>query len=135
MGKRNKIRYTATAKPTVAIELSGNVYLQYRDDEAVADTHKGDLLCYAECKALHTNFMGEYERTGFVGYFKLDVYDGKAWQPVLLNDIFTEREHHFSKTERSLDTFLLCQQRLQALRGKRLVRTYREHYELEATDE
>jgi hypothetical protein len=138
MGKRNKITYTATPKKRVDIALTGNVYLQYRDDERVEKTHKGDLLVYAECKQLHTNYLGEYERTGFTGYFKVDVFDGSEWRAVLLNDIFPSNEHHFSRTERSIDTYHLIYDMLTALARKPLTRTYREHYMLavdEATDD
>ena len=130
MAKKNKIRYTAEVKNRPQIVLTGKVFLQYRDDELVEQTNKGDLLVFAECKQLHTNYLGEYTRTGFTGYFRVDVYDGKEWQPVILNEIFRNHEHHFSKTERSIDTFNLCEEMLVAFRGKTLTRTYREHYEL-----
>ncbi len=134
MGKR-KITYTSTPKKRVGIVLTGNVYLQYRDDESVEINQKGDLLVYAECKQLHTNHLAEYDQTGFTGYFKVDVYDGVAWQPVIINDIFSHHEHHFSRTERSIDTYALCKEMLTALAGRTLLRTYREHYELEEVEE
>ncbi len=129
MAKRNKITYTSTPKQRSGITLNGNVYLQYRDEEK-AESMRGDLLLFAECKQLHTNFLAEYERTGFTGYFKVDVFDGKDWQPVILNEIFEHHEHHFSRKDRPLDTFNLCHEMLVALKGKNLSRTYREHYEL-----
>jgi len=129
MGKR-KITYTSSPKPARLITLTGNIYLQYHDDDASIENHKGDLLVFAECKQLHTNYLGEYERTGFAGYFKVDVYDGVEWRPVILNEIFRAREHHFAKTERSIDTYAICREILLALTGKALSRTYREHYEL-----
>lgn len=129
MGKR-KITYTSEKKTPKLITLTGNVYLQYLDDFTDIETQKGDLLVFAECKQLHTNFLGEYERTGFSGYFKVDVYDGREWQPVILNEIFRHHEHHFNKKERSIDTYTICKEMLTALSGKHLSRTYREHYEL-----
>ncbi len=134
MGKKNKIRYTSANKPRATITLTGNVYLQYHDEEG-ADIQKGDLLVFAECKQLHTNYFAQYEQTGFTGYFKVDVSDGKEWQPVILNEIFENHEHHFSRTERPMDTFTLCKEMLAALKGRSLSRTYREHYELEAEDD
>lgn len=128
---RRKVTYTATPKRRVEIVLTGNVYLQYVDDEAVEQTKKGDLLAYAECKQLHTNYLAQYGQTGFTGYFKVDVYDGAEWQPVILSGIFDAHEHHFSRTERPIDTYNLCRDLLTALSGRLLVRTYREHYELE----
>ena len=129
MAKKNKIRYTATPKIRAGITLTGNVYLQYRDEDK-AESVRGDLLVFAECKQLHTNYLAEYERTGFTGYFRVDVYDGKDWQPVILNEIFEHREHHFSRTDRPIDTYTLCREMLAALKGRELTRTYREHYEL-----
>lgn len=129
MGKRNKVRYTATAKTREGIRLSGNVYLQYRNEEEI-ETQRGDLLLFAECKQLHTNYFAEYERTGFTGYFKVDVYDGKDWQPLILSDIFRDHEHHFSRTDRPIDTYHLCRELLLGLKDRMLRRTYREHYEL-----
>ncbi|MDX2073665.1 MAG: hypothetical protein SFX19_04785 [Alphaproteobacteria bacterium] len=129
MAKKNKIRYTSSPKQFAGITLSGNVYLQYRDEES-AENIRGDLLVFAECKQLHTNHFAAYDRTGFTGYFKVDVHDGKEWQPVILNEIFEHREQHFSRTERPIDTFNLCYELLTALKGRMLSRTYREHYEL-----
>jgi hypothetical protein len=127
MGKR-KISYTSEQKNRPVITLTGNAYLQYRDEDH--ETHKGDLLVFAECKQLHTNHLAEYDRTGFTGYFKVDVWDGNDWKPVILNEIFTHHEHHFSRTERPIDTFNFIKEMLTALAGKNLTRTYREHYEL-----
>lgn len=129
MAKRNKIRYTSTPKNRAGIILSGNVYLQYRDED-IAETIKGDLLVFAECKQLHTNFLGEYERIGLTGYFKVDIYDGNDWKPVILNEIFEQRQHHFGRKDRPIDTYTLCHEILSGLKGKSLIRTYREHYEL-----
>jgi len=129
MGKR-KVSYTSTPKQRAEITLTGNVYLQYRDEEEVLQTQKGDLLLFPECKQLHTNYLAEYDRTGFTGYYRVDVYDGFEWRAVILNEIFENREHHFSRTERPIDTYNLCREMLVALTGKNLTRTYREHYEL-----
>ena len=89
------------------------------------------MLVFAECRALHTNHLGEYERTGLSGYFKVDIFDGKEWRPVILNEIFNDKEHHFNRRDRPLDTYLLCKEKLEKLRDKNLQRTYREHYELD----
>jgi hypothetical protein len=128
---RRKITYTATPKKRVPIELTGTVYLQYVDDAQSAIAKKGDLLVYAECKQLHTNYYAQYENTGFTGYFRVDVSDGTDWQPVILNEIFAGHEHYFSRTERPIDTYNLIKEMLTALAGRILTRTYREHYELE----
>ena len=129
MAKRNKITYTSSPKNRTGITLNGNVYLQYRDDE-LAESVRGDLLVFAECKQLHTNYLAEYEQTGFTGYFKVDVFDGSEWRPVILNEIFEHHEHHFSRRDRPIDTYNLCREMLLKLKDKTLSRTYREHYEL-----
>lgn len=134
MGKKNKIRYTSSPKNRPGIVLTGNVFLQYRDEER-AVSQRGDLLLFAECKQLHTNYLGEYERTGFTGYFKVDVFDGKDWQAVILNEIFQHHEHHFGRKERSIDVFKRCEEILLGLKGRTLSRTYREHYELTPEEE
>ena len=130
MAKRNKIRYTSEVKNRPTMVISGNVYLQHDDDAEAQETLKGDLLVYPECRQLQTNRLGEYNNTGFTGYFKVDVYDGKEWQPLLLNDVFEENENHFSRTERPIDTYKICKERLLTHKGKIITRTYREHYTL-----
>ena len=131
MGKRNKIRYQAKAKPKVSIVLTGKVYLKYVDDDAIEVAKRGDMLVYPQNDALNSTRLGDYDATGFVGYFKVDVFEGNVWCPMHINDIFPQREHHFSKTECPIDTYHLCEEILCALAGRSLVRTYREHYELE----
>jgi hypothetical protein len=128
MTRHNKVRYQSKPKPRVTIELTGDVYLMYRDEETIAVAKKGDLMLYPYNEALQTIRQGEYDEKGFSGYFKVDVYDGREWRLVLLNDIFPKREHHFSKTERPIDTYGLCEDILRRMAGTTLVRTYREHY-------
>ncbi len=125
---KRKQTYKINIKPEIAIIVTGKVFLRYRDDEEVTNAQKGDLLIYPENEQLNTTWQGFYEKTGFAGYFKLDVCDGKNWQPVLLNDIFPEKENHFTRTERSLDTLAICIPMLEKLTGLKLLRTYREHY-------
>ena len=131
MGKRNKIRYQSKPKDKVIIVLTGKVYLKYVDDEAIDLAKKGDMLVYPCNDALNSTRQGDYESTGFSGYFKVDVFEGNVWCPLLTNDIFSQKENHFSKTECPIDTYHLCEEILHMLSGRALVRTYREHYELE----
>lgn len=128
MGKRNKIRYQAEKKQKITIVLTGQVLLRYVDDEAIDLAKKGDLMVYPNNDALNSNRMGDYESTGFSGYFKVDVHDGREWQPVIISDIFANHENHFAKSERPIDTYNICHELLVQLSGKRLLRTYREHY-------
>lgn len=128
MGKRNKIRYKAEKKPRVLLTISGNIFLRYVDDEAIESPKKGDLQLFPCNDALNSTRLGDYEGTGFSGYFKVDIYDGRSWQPVIISGIFTGREHHFSKTERPIDRYHLCAEILAPWAGRSLLRTYRDHY-------
>lgn len=128
--KHNKKRYTRNDKPKVLIACTGAVYLEYRDEEEISAAVKGDLKLFPSVEALRTIHQGDYERTGFAGYFRVDVFDGRAWQPVLLSTLFPEREHYFSKSERPIDTFTLCAELLSAMQPLTLERRYREHYEV-----
>lgn len=127
-GKRNKIRYKSAPIERKAITLSGEVYLQYEDDDAIEQAKKGDLKLYPMNDSLNGMRLGEYGSTGFSGYFKVDVYDGRQWCLLLLNDIFMHRENHFSKSERPIDTYGFCAEILKSRAGSNVVRTYREHY-------
>ena len=129
--KRNKIRYQSTPKKRVAITLTGRIWLKYRDEEAMEQAQKGDLMLHPYNDLLRTARQGDYESTGFSGYFKVDVHDGQQWCAVLAGDIFPQREHYFSKSECPIDTYALCADMLRVLKGRTLVRRYREHYELE----
>ena len=133
MSKRNKIRYQSKPVRRITLVLTGKTYLVYRDDDAIAQAQKGDMKVYPYNEALRSTHQGQYENTGFAGYFKVDVYDGKEWRLVLLNTIFPEHENHFSKSERPIDTYRLCLDMLRGLEGKTLLRTYREHYALEGS--
>ena len=110
--------------------LTGRIFLQFVDDEIALEAQKGDLLVFANNEALQTTHQGEYQLTGFTGYFRVDVSDGRVWQPLIIRDVFKNHENHFSRTERPLDTYKICFEILRALEGKTLLRTYREHYEL-----
>lgn len=132
--KRNKIRYQAKPVIRIPITLTGEVFLQYLDDEAITQAKKGDVKCYPRCEGSHAMWEGGYDKLGVAGYFKVDVFDGKKWCLVLTQDIFPANEHHFAKTERASDVYSLCAEILRALAGRTLTRTYREHYELEVPD-
>ena len=129
MGKRNKVRYVAKPKDRKTLVLTGKVFLKHEDDEADIDLAvKGDLLCYP-CNELENIIVDTgYQVRNLSGYFKVDVFEGNVWCLMLVNDIFPENEHHFSKTEYPLDTFNLIGEMLVALEGRTVERTYREHY-------
>lgn len=132
--KHNKKHYQAAPVRRVAIMLTGKNFLRYRDEEEIALAEKGDTLFFPCSDALNGVHVGAYDRTGFAGYFKVDVYDGREWRPVILQSLFPGREHYFSKKECSIDTFNLCADIVTRLKGREVVRTYREHYGLEDAD-
>ncbi len=137
MGKRNKVRYTSKPKDRKTVTLTGNVFLKHEDDDVeISQAVKGDLLVYP-CSEIENIIVDTGYRTGgLAGYFKVDVFEGNVWCLVLINDIFPDGEHHFSKTEYPIDTFQLIGEILVGWAGKTLIRTYREHYQpLEADDE
>ena len=130
MGKKNKIRYVAKDKPKKLIEISGTIGLEYVDEEQLAKPAKGDLKLFPKCDELHEAYFAQYDVTGFSGYFKVDVWDGYKWCPVVLAELFLHREHYFSKKEMPIDCYYLCRDILLKLTGQQLAKTYREHYEL-----
>lgn len=134
--KRNKKRYQTKEKPRKQIEATGRILLQYNDDEALEakPLEKGDFYVYAECRALHTLHNGDYTQTGMVGYFKVDIFDGKELQPVILNGVFT-KEHQFGKHEQPIDVYAIVHERLVELKSSVFSRSYREHYQVVMPDE
>ena len=136
MAKRNKVRYVSKPKDRKTLVLTGKVFLKYEDEDTdISTAVKGDLMCYP-CYELDNIFSQiGYEKLGHAGYFKVDVFEGNVWCLVLINDFFPHKEHHFSKTERPIDTFQLIGGILVALEGTTLERTYREHYQPVETPE
>ena len=71
---------------------------------------------------------GNFESIGLEGYLKANIFDGKSWKPLSLEEFFPGREYYFGKRDRPIDTFNMCLPALQQTKGTVLVRTYREHY-------
>lgn len=128
MGKKNKIRYKAEVKDKKLLTLSGGIFLDNSDEfDAQERFAIGDIKFYA--RSTPPGQQVDYFTTGMSGYFKFDIWDGKQWCLVLLDDIFSKREHHFSKTECPIDTYELVAEIMKGWAGKQLERTYREHYQ------
>jgi hypothetical protein len=72
--------------------------------------------------------MGRLDETGYAGYFKVEVYDGRDWKLVLAQEFFSDNEHKFTKKERPIDTYYILEEILQSYAGTMLTKTYREHY-------
>lgn len=106
--------------------MTGKVYLKYEDDELIGKPEKGDVYLYINTDSSdRVPIKGNYFVTGYAGYFRADIYDGKAWQVMDINDFLEEKENYFSKTECSIDTFRLCQEILQEKAGTELYKGYR----------
>ena len=131
MAKRNKLRYQSQGNQYPTITLMGTIFLRHLEEDAIATAAKGDILVYLSTDSLAYNtHVGDYEAMGYEGYLKADVFDGKRWKPMSLEEVFPKREHYFGKRERPIDTFNLCLSTLQSLQGTVLIRTYREHYRI-----
>jgi len=131
MGKRNKVRYTAKEVQRIEIILTGSSWVQFLDEDISARAAKGDVLFYAHYSGQSSPAVPDYEVTGYVGYLKMDVFDGKKWCPLLPAGLFDDGEQHFKKSERASDTLALCTELISQRQGAVLLRTYREHYTLD----
>ena len=130
MGHKRKKRYQSKGNPYPPVKLTGRCRLLHWEESYFDDLMLGDLKLF-----MHRDSLGRerddpgYEFTGGTGYLKVEIYDGKAWQPVIMDDVLPGREHHFSKTEAPLDTYLLCADLVTQLKDSFMRRTYRSHYE------
>jgi hypothetical protein len=128
MSKRNKVRYTSKGNPFPPIIMTGRVFLRHHEEDAIAAAEKGDLLVFLSTDILLGSRVGNYEATGIEGYLKADVFDGKGWKSLSLEEFFPGREYYFGKRERPSDTYRFCKGTLTGAAGVKLLRTYREHY-------
>ncbi|MDX1923671.1 MAG: hypothetical protein SFT91_00295 [Rickettsiaceae bacterium] len=108
------------------ITLTGKVYLKYEYEEG--SEIKGDLRLVLHNDAT-TTFPGDYEYSKLSGYFKGEVFDGKFWQLMHLDEFLDTRDYKFAKNQRPIDTAILCQDLLsQNARDIEVFRSYRGHY-------
>jgi hypothetical protein len=131
MGKRNKIRYHSHGNPYPKLALSGNVYVKYADEDALAQAKAGDLMLFLNSDSNRGIEPGQYDCIGLEGYLKADVHDGRGFKPLSLEEFFTDREYYYGKREMPQDTIAVCRPILQRFKGRTLLRKYREHYVLE----
>lgn len=110
--------------------MTGRAGLKGYEEYRLEKFSTGDLQFFMfSCTLGRKEDEPGYEYVGGSGYIKARVYDGKDWQPLIMDDLFPDRIHHFSKKEMPLDTFLLCRDRVAELAGTPLQRGYRQHYE------
>ena len=129
MGKARKKTYQSKGNTYPTLTLSGNSYLLHHYENGEEPLHAGDtlFLLFVDSDGRDQDNPG-YEETGGTGYLKAMVYTGKDWQYLVMDEIFTGREQHFSKKERPLDTFHRCAEVVKQAAGTILQRTYRSHY-------
>lgn len=108
------------------IKLTGKVYIKdYNDNTKI---NKGDLRLYMN---IEKNIQNEnkYNLIGIAGYLKGEVFDGKFWQLIDMEEFFYNREYKFSKKEMPIDTASLCVALLEnESRDQIIYRSYRGHY-------
>ncbi len=116
-------------KTVKSINISGNVYLLYHDEDKLKSPLIGDIYLYLnDEEELYPILMNDYQIKGYKGYFKLKIYDGRAWCFLNALDFFDDRLHQFGKNEICFYRFELCKERLIEAAGTTVYRTYREHY-------
>jgi hypothetical protein len=121
------------AKNVRSLPLTGKVYLKYQDyDEEAEDTVEpgdGDILLYLNNDADdRIYYKGGYHKKGHAGYFKGSVYDRGEWKPLMVQDIFEEKENYFTKSAFPIDIFNYCKEILEGLADTLVYRSYREHF-------
>jgi len=135
MSKRNKVRYQSKGNLFPRIHLTGRVMVKFLDEEALASPVKGDVMLFLSTEKDSRLIPGDYDSMGHAGYVKCDLYDGKEWRALTIGDFFEAREYYYSKTERPIDTVMLCKEAIEGFKGRWLERTYREHYQLVEEEE
>jgi hypothetical protein len=115
-------------KPIKSLIITGQVYLQYEDDEDIAAAEAGDIVLFLNLDIIPTFSSGDYYKKYLGGSFKADIYDGKTWCPLLLADLCEHKEHFFSKSEIPIDSYNFCKQIIAEKAGIALYRSYRLHY-------
>ena len=106
------------------IYLTGKVYIKYIDDDS---PNQGDMRLYLFNDST-SPFPGDYENTSFSGYLKAEIFDGKFWKLLDLEEFLENREYKYSKRQRPLDTANFCRDLLSQFSGEQVFRTYRGHF-------
>ncbi len=133
MSKKNKLRYKSRGNPFPPIIMTGIVSLRQtvEDGKESPNPEKGDMQIYLSTDSLVYNpHVGDFESIGLEGYLKANIFDGKSWKPLSLEEFFPGREYYFGKRDRPMDTYHMCLPTLQKTKGTMLARTYREHYRI-----
>lgn len=109
--------------------FSGNIWLLFEDEEHIETPNTGDIFMYLNIDTMkNLPYKGQYYSAGNVGYFKADIYDGRFWKPLLVNEFFEEKENYFSKKNYPIHAYNLCCEILLKFKDEPVYKTYREHY-------
>ena len=157
MTKRNKVRYKSQGNQFPSLLLTGKVTRREREQATVNDQEeddfaeedeipqvavkplpiaevqwqKGDVQVFLSTDSnAHPSSVGDFYSIGLSGYLKANVWDGKGWKPLSLEEFFPDRIHYFGKRDRPIDTFAMCCTVFEQMHGVEIVRTYREHYRI-----
>jgi len=131
MPVRRKKRYQTKGNIYPPLVMTGRCTLLHHDETYGESLQAGDVQFYMHSDTTHREKDDpQYEYIGGSGYLKADIYDGRDWQFLIMDDLFSNREHHFSKKERPLDTYAICADIIAENNGTVLHRTYRRHYTL-----
>jgi hypothetical protein len=107
------------------IDLTGTVYIKDLDDH---QKKVGDIRLFMNIEKELLN-DDKYHCIGVSGYFKAEVFDGKFWQLLDLDEFLFNREYKFSKTEVPIYTANLCIELLKnETKFVTVYRTYRGHF-------
>jgi hypothetical protein len=110
------------------IKCSSNIFIKYVDDDQISQAKIGDIMLYLHDDA-NALTKGDYYSLKFSGYLKTKIFDGKYWHPLDISKFCCNRENHYSKKEKAINTAELCREILSAKApGIIVTKGYRAHY-------
>lgn len=107
------------------LKTTGKVYIKYVDDKNLAI--KGDIMLLLNDDATSL-VKGNYYDTKISGYIKANIYDGKVWQIVNIDNFCEDRENRFHKKQYAIDSANICKEIIESKKDTIVYRTYRCHY-------
>lgn len=129
MGNRRKKRYQSKGNIYPPLVITGRCFLRHHEESYLDELQPGDMQFFlASDTSRRDSDDPYYDMIGGSGYLKAEIYDGKNWQFLVMDDFFAGKEHHFGKKERPLDTYFICEEVVRELAGTPTYRTYRSHY-------
>ena len=115
-------------KTPKTLTLSGKIFLEIEDEEEILAAEKGDLLFRINIDAQNYETLGDYRISGYKGFFRISVYDGKSWFYLSPTEFFEHKENYFAKNEYPYNCYLNCKEIMEKFKGETLYKSYRDHY-------